>query len=125
MKEKKTSLPVLDRFVRFGIDRISFAQNELLKAGVGSHDGQSMARILADTGTGGCRISGSISMLMTVGSVVFRPEDPRDVRFKAHLCMRYMDHRDKTMAARACGLCVMACDAEAAMLAGGGQAALA
>lgn len=36
---------------------------------------EDMARILADDGTGNCRIRDSICMLMTVGSVVFRPQD--------------------------------------------------
>ncbi|MBI4819846.1 MAG: hypothetical protein HY791_26470 [Deltaproteobacteria bacterium] len=49
--------------------------HELLRLGAGAHDAQSLARILGDTGKIGCRLSGSISMLMTVGSVVFRPED--------------------------------------------------
>jgi tetratricopeptide (TPR) repeat protein len=38
-------------------------------------DAAAMAGILADTGDPRCRISESIAMLMTVGSVVFRPED--------------------------------------------------
>lgn len=42
--------------------------------------------------------------------VEFRPQDPRDVRFKAHLCDRFMEHREKTVGARVCGLCVLACD---------------
>lgn len=41
--------------------------------------------------------------------VEFRPEDPREVRFKAHLCERYMEHREKSLGSRACGLCVLAC----------------
>lgn len=36
---------------------------------------EDMARILGDEGSGDCRIRDSISMLMTVGSVVFRPQD--------------------------------------------------
>ncbi len=42
--------------------------------------------------------------------VEFRPEDPRDVRFNAHLCDRYMEHREKTLGARACAMCISACD---------------
>ncbi len=42
--------------------------------------------------------------------VAFRPEDPREVRFKAHLCDRYMAHHEKTLGARACGMCVLACN---------------
>jgi hypothetical protein len=49
--------------------------NERLEEGRGTLDPQSMAEILADTGHEACRISEAISMVMTVGSVVFRPED--------------------------------------------------
>lgn len=41
----------------------------------GPHDANSMAGILADEGDSACRLHRSICMLMTVGSVVFRPED--------------------------------------------------
>ncbi len=48
----------------------------MLEKGLGTHDPESMAQILADEGeTEGCRISTAIGMLKTVGSVVFRPED--------------------------------------------------
>jgi tetratricopeptide (TPR) repeat protein len=49
--------------------------NELLTSGAGALDAAGMASILADTGDRRCRIAGSIAMVMTVGSVVFRPED--------------------------------------------------
>lgn len=42
--------------------------------------------------------------------VEFRSEDPREVRFKAQLCSAYMEHREKTLGARSCGRCVLACD---------------
>jgi tetratricopeptide (TPR) repeat protein len=48
--------------------------NALLEAGRGSIDEQSIAKILGDPGEG-CRFEESISMLMTVASVVFRPAD--------------------------------------------------
>lgn len=41
----------------------------------GEHDPDSIARILGDRGDPGCRFDAGISMLMTVASVVFRPED--------------------------------------------------
>jgi len=51
---------------------------ECLAARKGRLDAQGMAEILGDTGgEGGCRLSRSIAMLMTVGSVVFSPEDLR------------------------------------------------
>lgn len=49
--------------------------NALLDERRGALDPAGMASILGDTGTGGCRIRDSIAMVMTVGSVVFRPED--------------------------------------------------
>ncbi len=49
--------------------------NELLAARRGALDAQAMADILADPGRGECRISEAIAMVMTVGSVVFSPED--------------------------------------------------
>lgn len=47
--------------------------NDILAAG--GLDPDRMAAILADEGDSACRIHRSICMLMTVGSVVFRPED--------------------------------------------------
>lgn len=49
--------------------------NQLLEERRGTLDPQSIAEILADPGHDACRISEAISMVMTVGSVVFRPED--------------------------------------------------
>ncbi len=49
--------------------------NELLEARSGELDPQGMAEILGDTGASDCRVRDSIAMVMTVGSVVFRPED--------------------------------------------------
>ncbi|NOY94259.1 MAG: hypothetical protein GXP55_24035 [Deltaproteobacteria bacterium] len=47
----------------------------LLEEGRGGHDAKSIAGILGDEGDSSCRLSRSIAMLMTVASVVFRPED--------------------------------------------------
>ncbi|MBX3218086.1 MAG: hypothetical protein KF850_39130 [Labilithrix sp.] len=49
--------------------------NALLAERAGSLDPEAMGAILADVGDGTCRIRGSIAMVLTVGSVVFRPED--------------------------------------------------
>ena len=49
--------------------------NELLAKRAGSLDPQGMASILGDTGDPSCRIRDSIAMVLTVGSVVFQPED--------------------------------------------------
>lgn len=49
--------------------------NALLEERAAPHTPASMGAILADAGGIDCRISGAIGMLMTVGSVVFRPED--------------------------------------------------
>ena len=47
----------------------------LLRDGHGRHDPDSMSSILGDTGGDGCRVHRAIGMMLTVGSVVFRPED--------------------------------------------------
>lgn len=49
--------------------------NELLEERRGALDPQAMAEILGDSGDPRCRVRDSIAMVMTVGSVVFRPED--------------------------------------------------
>lgn len=49
--------------------------NELLDEREGSLGPQAMAEILGDRGAGECRVRDSIAMVLTVGSVVFRPED--------------------------------------------------
>ncbi len=49
--------------------------NELLQLGDGSLDPAAMAAMLADIGTTPCRLHSAIAILMTVGSVVFRPAD--------------------------------------------------
>jgi hypothetical protein len=48
--------------------------NQLLEERSGALDPQGMASILGDTGDEKCRIRESIAMVMTTGSVVFRPE---------------------------------------------------
>lgn len=48
---------------------------ELLKQHHGQLDATGMASILGDTGDSSCRMHEAICMLMTVASVVFRPED--------------------------------------------------
>jgi tetratricopeptide (TPR) repeat protein len=48
---------------------------ERMREGHGRLDPNQMASILADEGGEGCRIRRSIGMLLTVASVVFRPED--------------------------------------------------
>jgi Acyl-coenzyme A:6-aminopenicillanic acid acyl-transferase len=49
--------------------------NALLAERAGAIDPEAMGAILADIGDGPCRVRGSIAMVLTVGSVVFRPED--------------------------------------------------
>ncbi|MCA9630847.1 MAG: hypothetical protein KC766_24435 [Myxococcales bacterium] len=49
--------------------------NQLLEQHAGRINQETMAEILADTGNNECRLRASISMLMTVASVVFKPED--------------------------------------------------
>lgn len=59
---------------RNNLSRLSRA-DALLSAQKGSIDGDVIAGILGDPGGDGCRFESAISMLLTVGSVVFRPED--------------------------------------------------
>ncbi len=49
--------------------------NQLLRDRAGSLDAAGMARIIGDPGDPRCRVRDSIAMALTVGSVVFRPED--------------------------------------------------
>lgn len=49
--------------------------SELLRDRAGTLDAAGIASILADTGDPRCRVRDSIAMALTVGSVVFRPED--------------------------------------------------
>jgi len=49
--------------------------NEILQERHGALDAEGMAGILADVGDPRCRLRDSIAMTLTVGSVVFRPED--------------------------------------------------
>lgn len=74
-----------------------------------------------DRGCEACNRCVEICPVHAFTGVEFRPEDPREVRFKAHLCLRYLDHRGKTMAARACGLCVLACDGGGVMAQAGSE----
>jgi len=41
--------------------------------------------------------------------VPFDPSEPRDVRFRAHLCNEYHDKRNKRLGEGICGLCVHIC----------------
>jgi epoxyqueuosine reductase len=58
---------------------------------------------------GGCRECVDACPPRAFTNVEFRPEDPREVRFKADLCDRYMQYREKTIGAKVCGQCVVAC----------------
>lgn len=39
----------------------------------------------------------------------FDPSQPRDVRFRAHLCNEYMERRERSLGEGLCGLCVFIC----------------
>lgn len=41
--------------------------------------------------------------------VPFDPKEPRDVRFKAHLCSHYIEKRARLLGVGSCGLCVYIC----------------
>ncbi len=70
----KTEVNLYGSYWRHNMGRHRRA-NELLEERRGTLDPQGMAEILADTGDPRCRVRESIAMVMTVGSVVFRPED--------------------------------------------------
>lgn len=70
----KTEVNLYGSYWRHNLGRHRRA-NELLEDRRGTLDPQAMAEILADTGDPRCRVRESIAMVMTVGSVVFRPED--------------------------------------------------
>ena len=70
----ETELDVYGSYWRHNHGRWERAKTRLTE-GHGAHDPTSMAGILADLGSGHCRIRDAARMLLTVGSVVFRPED--------------------------------------------------
>ena len=41
--------------------------------------------------------------------IPFNPSEPRDVRFRAHLCKQYTDRRQESLGEGICGLCVYIC----------------
>lgn len=70
----KTELDVYGSYWRHNQGRWQRARTRLAE-GHGSLDPTAMAGILADLGSGDCRFRDAACMLLTVGSVVFRPED--------------------------------------------------
>ena len=70
----ETELDVYGSYWRHNQGRWERAKARLSE-GHGAHDATSMAGILADLGSGSCRFRDAARMLLTVGSVVFRPED--------------------------------------------------
>lgn len=69
-----TELNLYGSYWRHNLGRQRRAE-ALLAAGRGNLDVDALAAILADGGETRCRIATAISMVMTVGSVIFRPED--------------------------------------------------
>lgn len=70
----ETELDVYGSYWRHNQGRWSRARTRLAE-GHGDHSPTSMAGILADLGSGECRFRDAARMLLTVGAVVFRPED--------------------------------------------------
>jgi hypothetical protein len=70
----ETELDLYPTYWRHNLGRHRRA-NELLRERRGSIDAEGIAAILADVGDPRCRLRDSIAMVLTVGSVVFRPED--------------------------------------------------
>jgi epoxyqueuosine reductase len=58
---------------------------------------------------GDCRECVDICPQKAFTGVPFSPSEPRDVRFRAHLCKQYMDQRKENLGEGICGLCVYIC----------------
>lgn len=58
---------------------------------------------------GDCRECVDICPQRAFTGVPFNPSEPRDVRFRAHLCRQYMDRRKESLGEGICGLCVYIC----------------
>jgi epoxyqueuosine reductase QueG len=60
-------------------------------------------------GCGDCKECVDVCPPKAFTGVPFDPSEPRDVRFRAHLCNDYMSLRSKLIGASLCGLCVYIC----------------
>jgi len=58
---------------------------------------------------GGCIKCVDICPAKAFTGVPFNPSEPRDARFKAHLCKEYTDRRAQRFGEGICGLCVYVC----------------
>ena len=58
---------------------------------------------------GDCTRCVDICPAKAFAGVPFNPSEPRDVRFKAHLCSQYTDRRTRQFGEGICGLCVHVC----------------
>lgn len=67
-----TEIALYGSYWRHNMGRYARAKELVSRGGL---DARGMAKILADRGASGCRVRESIAMVMTVASVVFRPED--------------------------------------------------
>lgn len=72
-----TEVALYGSYWRHNMGRYARAKALLAEHGerAGALDARGMARIIGDAGSGACRVRDSIAMVMTVASVVFRPED--------------------------------------------------
>lgn len=58
---------------------------------------------------GDCEKCVEICPVKAFTGVAFNPSEPREVRFKAHLCKGYTDKRAELLGEGLCGLCVYVC----------------
>ncbi len=71
-----TEAELYGSYWRHNRSRLDRARHHLAAGGGGgSIDAQAMSELLGDVGDPSCRIHAAVAMLLTVGSVIFRPED--------------------------------------------------
>jgi epoxyqueuosine reductase QueG len=58
---------------------------------------------------GDCKKCVDICPAKAFTGIPFKPSEPRDTRFKAHLCKEYTDRRAQILGEGLCGLCVYVC----------------
>ncbi len=58
---------------------------------------------------GDCKACVTICPVKAFTGASFKPSEPREARFNAHLCQNYMKKRQRELGEELCGLCVYVC----------------